>query len=136
MQKRELLIASFIFPERLNSFYNYLENKFNIKRNNVFLFNNLDDDSKVIVTFKLEVDDDKRLNLKQLFSSAVLVHKKGSCFFTIDALNLIIELESKQDKGNINYKDYKIDWQKYQNKILLTNNQDIIMYNIQRCNQI
>ncbi len=45
-----------------------------------------------------------------------IVHKKGRCYYTINALNeLIIQ------KNGILDKQYLIDWEQYQNSILLLN---------------
>lgn len=55
-------------------------------------------------------------NLTEDFKFTV-VHKKGKCYYTINALNaLVMELND----GQID-KDYEIDWQQYQNKILFLN---------------
>ena len=51
--KKTLLLASFIFPERVDWFLNYLEAKFDIKKDQVFCYKNLDDESKVIMTFRI-----------------------------------------------------------------------------------
>ena len=76
------LLASFIFPERVEWFLSYLENKFGITKNKVFCYKNLDDESKVIITFKLVIEENKRLNLKDLFPSAIPIHKKGNALYT------------------------------------------------------
>jgi hypothetical protein len=77
---RTILLASFIFPERLEWFLSYLKNKFNIEKEKVFCFENLDDESKVIITFRLTIEDGKQLNLKNLFPNAVIIHKKGNAY--------------------------------------------------------
>lgn len=129
---KNILLASFIFPERLEWFLDYLEDKFNIKREKVFVFKNLDDNSKLIVTFKFVIKGNKRVNFKNLFPNAILIHKKGNAIYTINALNKLIELQSDGDVGNINYKSVKINWDDYQNKILLYNNNNLNIYNIKR----
>jgi hypothetical protein len=98
----------------------------------VFCYKNLDDESKVIVTFKLLVVDGKRLNLKDLFPNAVVIHKKGEAFYTINALNKLIEETSDVDLGNTDYKSIKIDWEKYQNKFVLINDDKLAIFNIER----
>lgn len=129
---KTLLLATFIFPERLEWFLSYLEGKFNIPKEKVFIFENLDDEAKVIVTFKLVLRDGKRINLKKYFPNAIPIHKKGTAIYTINALNKLIEKESGLEAGNIDYKKYKIDWDKYQDSLILNNGGELTIYKIKR----
>jgi len=129
---KTLLLASFIFPERVDWFLNYLENKFEIPRNKVFRYDNVDDESKVILTFRLNLPDGKRLDLKELFPNAIIIHKKGDALYTINALNSLIDSEYPESKGNIDYKSIKINWSKYQNKFILVDNKELVFLNIKR----
>lgn len=129
---KTLLLASFIFPERLEWFYGYLQDKFKINKDKVFVYKNLDDESKLIVTFKLVLRDGKKIDLNKYFPSTIPVHKKGNAIYTINALNKLIESETQIAPGNINHKEYQIDWDKYQNKIILNNKEELIIYNIER----
>jgi hypothetical protein len=130
--KKQILLATFILPERLTWFLNYLETKFNIKKEKVFCYKNLDDESKIILTFKIDIPDDKSLNLKKIFPSGITIHKKGNALYTINALNKIIELDNTELLGNINYKEIKIDWELYQNKLILIKGKDLYFFNISR----
>lgn len=130
--KKTILLATFIFPERVEWFINYLENKFDIKREKVFCYKNIDDESKLILTFKLTLPEDKRLNLKDLFPSAITIHKKGEALYTINALNKIIESTQIDSIGNIDYKQIKLDWSEYQNKLILTKQNELVFFNIIR----
>lgn len=129
---KNILLASFIFPERLEWFLSYLESKFSIPKNKVFVYKNLDDESKLIVTFKFTIKDNKKLDFKSLFPSAILIHKKGNAIYTINALNKMIEDIHSNGIGNIDYKSYEIDWSTFQYKMLLTNNNDLLIYSIER----
>jgi hypothetical protein len=130
--KKTLLLASFIFPERVDWFLNYLETKFDIKKDQVFCYKNLDDESKVIMTFRITKEEDKPLNLKELFPSAILIHKKGNALYTINALNKIIEDLYPESVGNIDNKNIKIDWSEYQDKLILLNSKELTFFNITR----
>jgi hypothetical protein len=130
--KKTVLLASFIFPERVDWFLNYLEAKFDIKKDQVFCYKNLDDESKVIMTFRITKEEDKPLNLKELFPSAILIHKKGNALYTINALNKIIEDLHPESAGNIDNKNIKIDWSEYQDKLILINNKELTFLNITR----
>jgi len=129
---KNILLASFIFPERLEWFLTYLEDKFGISRDNVFIFENLDDESKLIVTFKFVISTEKRVNFKTLFPNAILIHKKGTAIYTINALNKLIDEISDGSVGNIDYKSVKINWDDYQDKILLINDDNLKISSIKR----
>lgn len=131
MNKR-ILLAAFIFPERLEWFLDYLENKFKINNDKVFCYKVLDDESKVVVTFKLELFEDNRLDLKKLFPSAVIIHKKGDVLYTINALNKLIEETYPDSVGNFDNKSIKVDWSTFQNKFILINNRELSILNIAR----
>lgn len=129
---KTILLASFIFPERMDWFLGYLENKFNITKDKVFCYKNLDDESKLIITFKFTIIDGKKVNLKELFPSAVTIHKKGNALYTINALNKLIEQVNGDSIGNLDYKSFKINWEDYQNKLILTNGNELMFFSINR----
>ena len=129
---KTLLLASFIFPERLDWFLSYLETKFSIPKQKIFGYKNLDDESKIIVTFKLTIPEGKHLNLKNLFPNAIMIHKKGGALYTINALNKLIETNFGEEVGNIDYKSFKINWDEYQDKFILLNNKELVILNINR----
>jgi hypothetical protein len=129
---KTILLASFIFPERVDWFLSYLEAKFEITKDKVFCYKNLDDESKVIITFKVIIPEGKRLNLKNLFPSAIPIHKKGDALYTINALNMLIDQKLGDSIGNTDYKTVSIDWDKYQNKLILINGKELMFFNITR----
>jgi hypothetical protein len=129
---KTILLASFIFPERVDWFLSYLEAKFEITKDKVFCYKNLDDESKVILTFKLIIPEGKRLNLKNLFPSAIPIHKKGDALYTINALNMLIDQKLGDSIGNTDYKSVSIDWDEYQNKLILINGKELTFFNITR----
>ena len=129
---KTILLASFIFPERVEWFLSYLETKFKISKDKVFCYKNLDDETKVIMTFKVSIPEDKSLNLKNSFPSAVPIHKKGNAFYTINALNKLIQQKFPDSIGNIDNKNIKINWEEYQNKMILINSGELTIFNITR----
>lgn len=129
---KSILLASFIFPERLDWFVNYLDTKFNISKDKIFCFKNLDDESKLILTFKIKLIDGKKIDIKSLFPNAVIIHKKGLSFYTINALNKLIESKSDTSLGNIDYKSVQIDWSEYQNKMILIDNKNLVILPLER----
>ena len=127
---KTILLATFIFPERVDWFLNYLKTTFNVE--SVFCYKNLDDESKVILTFRLTINTEEPLNLKNLFPNAVIIHKNGNALYTINALNLLIQEKYPESVGNIDNKQIKIDWSEYQNKFILINNKQLCIFNIKR----
>jgi hypothetical protein len=127
---KTILLASFIFPERVDWFLDYLKTKFNVEK--VFCYKNLDDESKNILTFKLTINPEEPINLKNLFPNAVIIHKKGDALYTINALNLLIQEKYPESIGNIDNKQIKINWVEYQNKFILINNKELCIFNIKR----
>lgn len=130
--EKTILIASFIFTERIEWFLGYLETKFSISSDNVFCYKNLDDESKHIMTFKFVLKDGEKVNLRDLFPSAIPIHKKGNALYTINALNKLIEKINGESTGNIDYKSFKINWEEYQNKIILLNGKELSIFSIER----
>jgi hypothetical protein len=127
---KTILLASFIFPERVEWFLDYLKTKFNVDK--VFCYKNLDDESKDILTFRLTINTEQPLNLKNLFPNAIVIHKKGDALYTINALNKLIEEIHPESMGNIDNKSITINWSEYQNKFILINNEKLCIFNINR----
>lgn len=127
---KKLLLAAFVEKNEIEGFLAYLFEKFNIESDKTFLFK-LEGD-KYIITFRLFLKDGKKINLKNYFNNTIPIHKKGNALYTINALNKLIELESDIDKGNIDYKTHKVDWSKYQDKLILTNGDNLLFLNITR----
>lgn len=127
---KTILLASFIFPERVEWFLDYLKTKFNVDK--VFCYKNLDDESKDILTFRLTINTEQPLNLKNLFPNAIVIHKKGDALYTINALNKLIEEIHPESIGNIDNKSITINWSEYQNKFILINNEKLCIFNINR----
>lgn len=57
-------------------------------------------------------DSDPNIRLQSVHP--VIVHRKGKCFYTINALNKMVQ----QENGVVD-KQYLIDWDSYQNQILI-----------------
>ena len=129
---KTIILATFIFPERLDWFLDYLQNKFSISKDKVFCYKNLDDESKLVITFKLTIPSGQYINLKEMFPGAIPIHKTGNALYTINALNKLIEKTIGDNIGNSDPKNVKIDWEEYQNKMILINGKELGIFNIQR----
>jgi hypothetical protein len=129
---RNILLGVFVFPERVDWFLEYLETEFSVKKNTVFGFERLDDLSKHLITFKLTIIQDNRINFKDYFPNPIIIHKRGNAIYTLNALNALIEQTTDYDAGNINHSNIIINWDDYQNKLLLYSNNELIISPINR----
>ena len=129
MQQKTLLLASFVKEDWLEGFLNKIKNKFGVKRENVFFFKIENGDH--MLTYKIYTDPTNRIDIKKELPKTIQIHKKGTTIFTINALNRLIEEESGL-QGNINHKEYKIDWTKYDNKIILLRGSNLEINTIER----
>ena len=117
MQKKVILLATFTTHEYLENFLYKLYKQFGVKKKSVFLFET--DNEEIILTYRLFLNFDEKINIRKELPKTVQIHKKGTTFFTINALNKLIETEYDLPKGNVNYSSYEIDWSKYENKLIL-----------------
>jgi hypothetical protein len=132
MQKKTILLATFVRPDYLEKFLNFLQKKFSIKKEGVFVFEV--EENNFIVTYKLYLDFDQRFDIKSNLKNTIQIHKKNKTFFTINALNKLIEKESNSNIGNIDYKKYEIDWSKYEDKIILLKNNELDILDLKKKN--
>lgn len=133
-KNKSLLIASFISKTTLDWTINYLKDKFNIKKDNIYVYEISDNDSEYLLTFK--INNNSRIDLKSNFVNATIVNIKNGCIFSINGLNKLIEYELDVEEGNANYKTHIIDWEKYKNKLVLCNKKVLIIKSIKKINSI
>jgi len=127
-----ITLASFVLNDKVESFKKYLNKRFKINEDKLFIYSISEEKDKKIITFRVYLKDGKKINIGSFFPITIIVHKKGECFYTINALNKLIELETGSEKGNINYRDYQIDWDKYQGKMLIVKSGELSIININR----
>lgn len=123
---KTVLLASFIFKDRLDWFTNYLYESFGTSKNNIFVYD-INDKDKVMVTYKFIIDTQNKINFKEKLPNATVIHKKNNAIYSINALNKLIEINNPDIIGNINHKTIKINWEDYQNKLLLIKNNNLII---------
>ena len=128
---RTVLLASFIFKDRIDWFIKYLETTFNMNSGGIFVYD-IDDEYKVMITYKFTLNSEERINFRDVLPNATVIHKKGNAIYSINALNKLIELSNEEKIGNINYKSIKIDWENYQGKLLLIRNNNLTISPIKR----
>ena len=127
-----ITLASFVLNDKVESFKRYLNKRFKIPEDKLFIYSIEEETDKKIVTFRIYLRDGKKINTSSFFPITIIVHKKGECLYTINALNKLIEKETGSEKGNINYRNHQIDWDKYQGKILIVKSGELSIMNINR----
>lgn len=130
--KNNLLLVTFLNSNTLNGFLRFLYKKFGIKTRSVFLFKSINDEDKIFATFKVFINEEEKMDLKSIFRNTSLIHKKGTTFYTINALNKLIEREYDLIPGNINYKEYSIEWEKYENTFILLQNDELVIKPVEK----
>ncbi len=128
---KSITLASFVYLDKIDSFKKYLLKRFGIDNDKIFQYN-CDEDNKKILTYRIYLKEHQKVDISTFFPTTIIVHKKGVCFYTINALNLLIESLSDSESGNINHKDFKIDWDVYQNKIIIVRRGELKIMGIER----
>ena len=127
---KTLLIASFVPKTNIDWFIKYLDNKFLIKKENIFIYEISNNEDDYLLTFKLK--NNKKIDLKFYFSNATIVNIKNGCIFSINGLNKLIELETNCEKGNVDYKNHKIKWNEYIDKLILSSKDKLLIKTIKK----
>jgi len=68
---------------------------------------------------------DEKRNIRKELPKTGQINKKGTTFFTSNALNKLIEKEHNISKGNTDYSSYQVDWEKYQNTMITLRNNNL-----------
>ena len=129
---RIMTLASFVLNDKVESFKKYLQKRFKIPEDKIFVYTSPDELIKTILTFRVYLREGRKINTSSFFPTTIIVHKKGECFYTINALNKIIEKEVDGEVGNIDYKSHQIDWDKYQGKMLIVKSGELIIMDIEQ----
>lgn len=126
-----LLLATFLKKEKTQEFIKYLNKNFSVKKENIFIFSINEGDS-VMMTYKIGKVEESMDKIKSKLKGTIQIHKKGNCFYSINGLNKTIERDFNLQGGNIQYKNYTIDWEKYQNKLLLVKDNNLHIEEIKK----
>lgn len=115
MQKKEVLVANFVDKRKISNYLEMLKTKLNVSNDIIYVYSILDNEKEFLVTFKTR---NKDYYLREIDGSSVM-HVKNGCVFSINALNKLMDIIGVKDKN------YKIDWEKYSNKLLVTSRRRI-----------
>jgi hypothetical protein len=130
MQYKTLLLASFVDKLDLQDLLDKLKEEHKTDSDKIFIFE-LNDDT-YLLTYKLKINLDIRFDIRRELPKTIQVHKKKATFFTINALNKLIERDSGLSSGNINHKEHQVDWSTYENKLILLRDNNLEISDIKR----
>ncbi len=130
MQYKTLLLASFVDKDYLHKFLHNLSQDHNVNSDKVFVFDLTE--ATYLLTYKIKIDLGIRFDIKRELRKTIQIHKKKETFFTINALNKLIERDSGLTDGNINHKEHQVDWNKYRNKLVLLRDNKLEISDISR----
>lgn len=125
----KILLASFITLKQSDDFFNKLESLFSIKKDKTFIFTL---GENLMITFKLTSTEELKEIIRTKLKNTIQIHKKSGSFYTINALNKLIQRDFNLMDGNIDYKSYSIDWDKYQDKLFLVKEGELQIQDIKK----
>lgn len=126
MSANGIIIGTFVKKNKILSFLETLRNTFKVGLNKVFVYTIYTNKYEYLVTFKTY---DKEKFIKNLSNSTVM-HVKNGCLFSINALNKLIEKENSDSEKPNN--EYLIDWDKYQDKLIILTNGELCVSNLSK----
>ena len=128
MFKKEVILANFIKHNNVLSYLEKIHNEYGIAYRSIFVYNIDGNKSEYLVTFKIDANGKDIVNE---IDGSTIFHYKNRCLFSINALNkLILSLCKDIEKTN----EYKLDWTKYEDKLITVSGQNISIKNIKKIN--
>ena len=114
---RTQLLCTFAHRKDLELIVDYISKSYTISEKRLFVFSNTDKNSELYVTYNVEPDDYKKT------PNTIMIHRKKetNTLYTVNALNAIIR---KSNNGVLD-KKFVINWQIYDNSLMLTDGDDI-----------
>ena len=122
MRNDSVLLCSFIRNNAIDLArgISRIRTTFNLAMPSVFVLEDLEDDSNVILTYN--VQKGQGLDFNEAIRDTIQVHRKKNTntLYTLNALNEIIVNEN----GTLD-SSYQIDWEEYHNTLVLLRNQEL-----------
>ena len=126
---RGLLLASFISTDdedKILEEVQFIADKLNVTNRYIFLLSNKDEPNKKILTYNAIVEKGSVFN-PRLYTTRIHRKKQTNTLYTINALNAAVALDNDGQTG----RHLKLDWDKYQNSILLTEGKNLKVYPVE-----
>jgi hypothetical protein len=120
--KRQLL-CTFAVKDSLSLTVDYIQTFYKIENNKIFQYSESQSPSHLVLIYNIEE------NLRDAQAKHTIgVHRKKNTntIYTINALNTLI----KRLNNGVLDKTYQIDWTNYEDVLLLTNEEELVVKNI------
>ena len=130
--KKPSLVGTFVLKKHYERLTKKLNDKFNVLSKNIFIHNIKEEKDRYFITYKISLDYEERKLFRKSIKNTFPIHKKSTCYFTINGLNKLIENVHKLESGNVNYKDYKIEWVKYEGKLIMSKEKQTYIITLDR----
>lgn len=115
MEEQSQLLCTFTTADSLDNTIDAIKNTYRLMFNKVYLLQNTEDDSQLILTYNVAKTD----SLKMIPPpSTISVHRKKhtNTVYTINAINKLIE---SKNGGKLDT-SFRIDWEELRNTVLVT----------------
>jgi len=125
---RGVLLASFLkkmTEEEIFAEVEFIATNIDLTNSFIFLLEDKDDPDTKFLTYNAVVTRERTFN-PRLYTIRVHRKKQTNTLYTINALNKAVALEHDGKTG----KDLKLNWEAYQDNILLTSGKDLKVHNI------
>ena len=122
------LFCTFTSPAELENTVADINRRYSILFNKIFILESPQSD-ELMCTYNIDAGN----MAASPMANTILLHRKkeSNTLYTINALNKLID-KKMGNQGNIDYKSVKIDWEEYQNKIIMLNGNDVGIFPIER----
>jgi len=123
------LFCNFIQSNQLNQTCHLLINEYPILNKKIFIFKT-PDITDYIITYNIE--DEYNL-VHHLLPNTIFLHRKkaSNTLYTINALNELIKITiPAENRDNNNLSNNKVEWENYQNKLLLIRDRELKIFPI------
>jgi len=121
---RTQLVCTFVRKYEIENAINEIKSSFQLLNNKIFLLKSAGIQNESILSYNVQLD-----GKQQFLKSSIMVHRKKetNTIYTINALN---ELIIKINNGVLD-KQYPIEWDRYQNTMLLKRQEGLKILNIE-----
>lgn len=130
--KKSSLVGTFIEKDQYKKFTNKLNDNFGVTTKSIFVHEIEEENGSYFITYKISLDYDQRKLFRENVKNTFPIHKKSTCYFTINGLNKLIEDTHELKSGNIKHKEYKIDWGQYEGKLIMSKEKQTYIVTLDR----
>jgi hypothetical protein len=130
--KKTSLVGTFVDINYYKKLSKILENNFNVPTKNIFVHTIKEEEERYFITYKISLDYEERKSFRKRVKNTFPIHKKSTCYFTINGLNKLIENIYQLESGNINHKEYKINWKEYEGKLIMSKEKQVYIITLDR----